>query len=143
MKAFCHFAAMGLLCLVAGCSRSGPERIVKLEDAERGKGVGNKTLIFTYAPESWVPCADVPLFGPSVVTVQVPLNSDGEAHVNLRRVLWWARFEEDQTRTGNCGTSIKPADLRDGGTFRLYRPPPIIGDTNIFPSKYVVRIQKP
>jgi hypothetical protein len=139
MRTSGYFLWVAIICVMTGCSN---ERIVRLEDTERGLPVPNKTLIFTHGRDSWIPGADVPLFGPAVVTVEVPLDTNGEAHIHLRRVLWWARFEEDQTRTGNCGTSIKPSDLRDGGVYRLYRPPPTIGDTNIFPSKYVLRITK-
>ena len=125
---------------MTGCST---ERIVRLEDTDRRQPVPNKTLFFTHGRDSWVPGADVPLFGPAVVTVKVPLDANGQAHIHLRRVLWWACFEEDQSRTGNCCTSIMPSDLRDGGVFRLYRPPPTIADTNVVLSKYVLRITKP
>lgn len=128
---------------MTGCALPSPERIVRLDDTERGQPVAKKTLIFTHSRESWIPGADVPLFGPDVDIVEVPLDANGEAHIHPRRVLWWVGLDENNNRSGRSGTSITSSDLRDGGTFRLYRPPPIIGDTNIFPSKYSLTIKKP
>jgi hypothetical protein len=138
MKALNHLFATVMICVLAGCTSSRPERIVTLQDTEQNLPAAKKTLLFLHSRESWYPGADVPLFGPATEIVAVTLDANGEAHIHLRRVSWWARIDDTK-----YGTSIKPSNLRDGGTFRLYGPPPFPADTNLYPSKYVLTIKKP
>jgi hypothetical protein len=142
MRTLRHFAATAMIYVCAGCSSSGPERIVRLEDTELGKPVANMTVTFTHSRESWMPGADVPLFGPDTDIVEVPLDANGEARIHLPRKSWWASIDRDGTRSGHAGTSIESSNIRDGGVFRLYQPPPTIADTNIYPSKFVLIIKK-
>jgi hypothetical protein len=141
MKPLTILAAVAFIC--PGCTWTKVERIVNVHDTIRAHTVTDKALIFTHVRESWYPGADVPLFGPAVETVEADLWPTGQARIHLKRVKWWARLQIDNTSRGIAGATITPSDIRDGGAFRLYRPPPTPGDTNIFPSEFLLTIQKP
>ena len=142
MRIFCHFIVIAIICATTGCSLSKADRVVVVRDSQ-GRPIASNTLRFANSRESWYPGADVPLFGPAVVIVEAPLDTNGQARVHLRRVEWWVSFDVDQTREGYSVLSITPSDIQKGGTFRFYKPPPTIGDTNVFLSEYTLEIKKP
>jgi hypothetical protein len=102
---------------------------VKLMDTEQNRPATNRTLLFF---------GETGPMGMDIIEVKSPLDANGESRVRLQRLRWWARI--DGTK---FGTSVLPSDLQNGGTFRLYGPPPSPYDTNLYPSKYVLEIQKP
>ena len=141
MRVFRYFIFAAAVCWAAGCS-SEPVRVLAVRDIHGGV-IASKTLRFAHSRESWIPGADVPLFGPATVIVEVPLDTNGQAQVQLRETSWWVSFDVDSSRAGHSVLSLAPSDVRHGGTFRFYKPPPTIGDTNVFLSDYILTIKKP
>ena len=142
MRAFCQLITIAIICATTGCSPSKLDRIVVVRD-NQGRPLASKNLRFAHSRESWIPWADSPLFGPGTVIVEVPLDANGQARIHLRAVSWWVSFDTDLTREGHSVLSITPSDLQKGGTFHFYKPPPTIGDTNVFLSDYCLTIKKP
>ncbi len=144
MKQYNYFLfVIGMAFVLSGCAISRSERIITLNDTEQNRPVQNKVVIFVECWDATFLPVDAPLFGGHDEIVQVPLDANGQAHVRLRKVRWWARVDMDGSRSGNCGTSIKPSDIRDGGAFRLFASPPSPYDTNLYPSKFVLTISRP
>jgi len=114
--------------LLSGCKSSQVECRIKITDTESNRAAANKTVVFFHDTER----LDNP-----IVRVEVNLDANGEAHIRLPKVSWMARFDEHGVP---YGASV---DLHDGGEFRLYGPPPVPTDTNLYPSKYVIEIRKP
>lgn len=124
--------AISLLSLV--CSSSKVERIIRVVDTDQNQPAANKTFVFF---------EDAPL-APMVKAAEpviARLDMNGEAHISLRMVAGWGRL--DKSTSSSYGTSLKASDIADGGRFRLYSPPPVPTDTNIYSSQYVLEIRKP
>lgn len=120
---------MLVVVIASGCQSSKVERVVKLTDLEQMKPAAGRTLLFF---------GETGPMGMDEIEVKAMLDANGESIVQLQRLRWWARI--DGTK---FGTSVLPSDLQNGGTFRLYGPPPNPTDTNLYPSKYVLEIRSP
>jgi hypothetical protein len=127
-------AAIAVL-LLPSCKSSC---LIKVTDTAQNRPVAHKTVVFDYHPEPILP-TDQPLFA-RPARVEAALDSKGEAKVSLRHVTWEAWIEDGGT---NYITSLQSADVKKGGQFRFYGPRPTFDDTNAYPSKYLLEIQKP
>lgn len=125
---FCAFIILVMYC---SCVRRG-WFIVKVTDTTNGSPVSNAELRFADSPEL------DPLIRPDP-PVNVMLDSKGEARLRLRYRRGWISI---LVAGINYGTSLETFNLRRGGSFRLYGPPPSINDTKVYPSKYLLEIQK-
>jgi len=124
--------ALSLLLQLVGCS--DPERVVRIISSEDQRPVTNHVFSFyAYAPFDLEPLLKA---GP---VVRATLDTNGEAHVRLARRHAWARFDEGEK---SFGTSLTRSDVLNGGEFRLYEAPPTPGDTNVYPSRYLLQIRK-
>lgn len=120
--------------LLFGCRNWRAGRIVRIVDTDQNQPAADKTLAF-FKHSELAPLVKVP------APLRVQLDANGEARVALPRARAWVSFNENATNF--YGTSLKPADITHGGRFQLYGSPPVPGDTNLYPSKYVLEIKRP
>ena len=120
--------------LLFGCRDWKSERFVSVVDTDQNRPAANKTFVFREATTL------APLVKPQT-PIRVTLDANGEAHIRLPKGGGWANVEEDMSNS--YGTSLKVVDIVRGGRFRLYGSPEIPGDTNLYPSKYLLEVKKP
>jgi len=125
-----YFLVMAFLLIavtIIGCRTGKIQCNVRLIDTEGNQPVANEVLLFFGETK----------FSNKVIETKTTLDANGESSVQLQTVDWWVRINNTA-----FGTSITPKNLRYGGVFRLYGPPPTFNDTNFYPSKFVIEIKK-
>ena len=121
--------AIMAVAVLGGCVTSRTVRIAVF-DAESHQPAAHKPFLFFEEtdrmdkPPKWF---------------SIDLDEQGEARLRLPRAEYWARLDDGSA----CGATVTPADLDEGATLRLYGPPPSATDTNVYPSKYVLKISSP
>src|ERR1019366_95967 len=124
-------AVLLLTVWLVGCGHV--DRVVRVVATDDLTLVTNRVFVF-------YPSLELAPLVKSPPPVTATLNSNGEAHVRFPLARGWAKFYEGEK---SYGTMLKPADISHGGKFRLYGAPPSVDDTNIYPSRYALEIQKP
>jgi hypothetical protein len=127
-------AAILVLFFLVECRTREVDRVIKVTDTVMNRPAANKTFeFFEDAPLA-------PLIkgaGP----ISTKLDAQGESQITLQRRSGWVRVNESMA--SSYGTHLSSADIAKGGRFRLYGPPPTPGDTNLYPSKYVLEVREP
>jgi len=116
-----------------GCKTSDTDCIVSIFDTKQNQPATNKTFLF-FQDAPFAPLIKAP------AAIEAHLDKNGEARVHLPAVSGWARIDDNGV---SYGTSLKPADISNGGRFQLYGPSSNLQSTNLFPSKFVLEIRKP
>lgn len=122
--------------LITGCGVRQTERIVRVVDSTENQPVSKEQ--FSFASDFPFLSELFPRKRPA--TVWATLDTNGEARVHFPNSKGWGSLH--QNRTNHFGVSLTRENILRGGRFRLFAPPPAPGDTNIYPSNYILEIIK-